>query len=145
MRLHCSTASVFFGCLPLIRADVMPNVSTLGAVQRKNSKNPSLLWKWVGGSRSHPEFFFLENHPKIALTSTDISVCILLEVVSYYDLSVLSMSVMGFKKKFGCGWVGELSSIQVYFGFFNQHYTFLLTVNLLLHAIFVFHISEAVN
>ena len=32
------------------------------------SKNPRLLWKWVGGSRSHSEFcFVLENHPKIAL------------------------------------------------------------------------------
>ena len=38
------------------------------------------------------------------------SVCIrtLIKVVSYYDLSVLSMSVMDFKKKkFGWGW-GEL-------------------------------------
>ena len=32
----------------------------------------------------------------------------LLKVVSYYDLSVLSMSVMGFKKKFGFGGWGEL-------------------------------------
>ena len=40
------------------------------------------------------------------------SVYTLLKVVSYYDLSVLSMSVMGFQKKFGC-----VSSIQVYFGF----------------------------
>ena len=33
------------------------------------------------------------------------SVCIhtLLKVGSYYDLSVLSMSVMGFQKKFGWG------------------------------------------
>ena len=30
----------------------------------------------------------------------------LLKVVIYYDLSVLSMSVMGFQKKFGWGWVG---------------------------------------
>ena len=38
------------------------------------------------------------------------SVYTLLKVVSYYDLSVLSMSVMGFqKKKFGwVGWWGEL-------------------------------------
>ena len=28
----------------------------------------------------------------------------LLKVVSYYDLSVLSMSVRGFQKKFGWGW-----------------------------------------
>ena len=27
--------------------------------------------------------------------------CTLLKVVSYYDLTVLSMSVMGFQKKFG--------------------------------------------
>ena len=38
----------------------------------------------------------------------------LLTVVGYYDLSVLSMSVMGFqKKKFG--WrVGGVSSIQIF-------------------------------
>ena len=29
-------------------------------------KNSRLLWKWVGGSRSHLEFF-LENHPKIVI------------------------------------------------------------------------------
>ena len=46
----------------------------------------------------------------------------LLTVVSYYDLSVLSMSVMGFQKKVrmeGGGWVGGVGSIQVYFGFFE--------------------------
>ena len=41
----------------------------------------------------------------------------LLKVISYYDLSVLSMSVIGFQKNFGCGWVDGVSSIQVYFGF----------------------------
>ena len=35
-----------------------------------------------------------------------LSVYTLLKVVSYYDLSVLSMPVMGSKKKFG--WVCEL-------------------------------------
>ena len=54
----------------------------------------------MGGSRSHSEFF-LENHPKIALNHNA-----LLKVVSYYDLSVLSMSVMGSQKKFGWG-MGE--------------------------------------
>ena len=41
----------------------------LGAVQRNSSaKNPRLLWKWVGGSRSHSDFvLFFENHPKTAL------------------------------------------------------------------------------
>ena len=35
-------------------------------------------------------------------------VCTLAKVVGYYDLSVLSMSVMGFQKKvwMGGGWVG---------------------------------------
>ena len=31
--------------------------------------------------------------------------CYFGKVVNYYDLSVLSMSVMGFQKKFVCGWV----------------------------------------
>ena len=45
------------------------------------------------------------------------SVCIyaLLKVFSYYDLSVLPMSVVGFQKK--NWWAGGVSSIQVYFGF----------------------------
>ena len=47
-------------------------VSELGALQRKkNSKNPRLLWKWVGGSRSHSEFFVCgkssQNSPKPVL------------------------------------------------------------------------------
>ena len=40
----------------------------------------------------------------------------LLKVVSCYDLSVLSMSVMGFQKKFGWGWVG---GVQVFFYVWN--------------------------
>ena len=47
------------------------------------------------------------------------SVCIkvetLLKVVNYYDMSVLSMSVMGYQKNLDRGWVGGVSSIQVYF------------------------------
>ena len=35
-------------------------------VKKNSLKNSRLLWKWVGGSRSHSEFF-LENHHKIAL------------------------------------------------------------------------------
>ena len=38
-----------------------------GFAKKKNSKNPRLLWKWVGGSRSHSEFLCVENRPKIAL------------------------------------------------------------------------------
>ena len=49
--------------------------------------------------------------------------CTLLKVVSYYDLSVLSMSVMGFQKKSldgVCGW-GELypSLLWIVFNFSN--------------------------
>ena len=44
--------------------------------------------------------------------------CILfVKVVSYYDLSVLSMSVMGFPKKVGMGVSGCGEPIQFYFGF----------------------------
>ena len=57
-----------------------------------------------------------------------LSVYALLKVVGYYDLSVLSMSVMGFQKKtFGWrvpgwvgGWVGGVSSIQFFCGFFES-------------------------
>ena len=59
---------------------------------------------------SKPVLIFWSSIPCILFVYT------LLKVVSYYDLSVMSMSVMGFQKKFG--WVvGEVSSIQVYFGF----------------------------
>ena len=45
------------------------------------------------------------------------SVYTLLKVVSYYDLSVLSMSVM--VSKVWMGWVGGVSSIQVFLDFLN--------------------------
>ena len=79
------------------------------------SKNPSSLWKWVGVSRSHPEFFFgksSQNSSKpipIIWSGIPCVLCLyyiqkmLLKVVRYYDLIVLSMSVMGFQKSFdGC-------------------------------------------
>ena len=48
------------------------------------------------------------------------SVCICIaKVVGYYDLSGLSMSVMGFQKKgLDGGWVGGVSSIQFLFWIF---------------------------
>ena len=56
----------------------------------------------MGASRSHSEFF-LENHLTIALNQY----CYFGKVVNYYDLSVLSMSVMDFPKNLdGGGWVG---------------------------------------
>ena len=81
----------------------------------------------MGRSRSHSGKKLLENLPKIALYQycyfglvwpIQFVFCLytLLKVVSYYDLSVLSKSVMGFQtKKFL--WVGGVSSIQCYFGF----------------------------
>ena len=45
-----------------------------------------------------------------------LSVYTLLKVVGYYDVGVLSMSVMGFQQK-KCGW--DLSSIQVFLDFSN--------------------------
>ena len=45
------------------------------------------------------------------------SVYALIKVVSYYDLSVLSMSVMGFQKKFGYG-VGGVRFIHFFWGDF---------------------------
>ena len=44
----------------------------------------------------------------------------LLKVVGYYDMSVLSMSVMGFQKKsLDGGWVDGVSSIQFCWHFWN--------------------------
>ena len=59
--------------------------------------------QWVGGFRSHSELCFVENHPKIPINQLRyfgvvLSVYTLLKVVSYYDLNVLYMSVMDFKK-----------------------------------------------
>ena len=48
-----------------------------------------------------------------------LSVHTLLKVVGYYDLSVLSMLVMGFQKKFGWGVVGGWGELYpIFFGFF---------------------------
>ena len=47
------------------------------------------------------------------------AVCTLLKVVNHYDLSVLSMSVMGFQKSFdGGGWGERHPSIFWIFGIF---------------------------
>ena len=58
-----------------------------------------------------------QNSPKQVLIFWSSIPCVfclytLLKVVGYYDLSVLSMSVMGFQKK-------SLSTIQVFFGIFE--------------------------
>ena len=90
-----------------------------GFAKLKKSK-----WKWLGGSRIHLDKKGLENRPKIKFClytfHASIPVCILfvstlLNVVSRYDLSVLSMSWV-FKKWIGGGGCG-VSSIQFLFGF----------------------------
>ena len=47
-----------------------------------------------------------------------LSVYTLLKVVGYYDWSILSMSVMGFRKKVWMG-MGGVSSIQFFWDFRN--------------------------
>ena len=64
----------------------------------------------MGGSRSHSEFFLgklSQNSPKpvIFLSSIPCVFCLYIaKSFGYYDLSVLSISVMGFQKKIW--WVG---------------------------------------
>ena len=58
------------------------------------------------------------------------SVYTLLKVVGYYDLSVLSMSVMGFQKKVWMGgWVGGVRCIQVFFWDFGNLFNFAKPLN----------------
>ena len=52
--------------------ETIPHGHTKGlCTERKNSKKTRLLWKWVGGSRSHSEFVFFgkssQNSPKPVL------------------------------------------------------------------------------
>ena len=48
----------------------------------------------------------------------------LLKIVGYYDLSVLSMSVMGFQKSLDGGWVGGVSSIHFFLDFWRKKNNF---------------------
>ena len=86
----------------------------------------------MGGSRSHSEFFCgksSQNSSKPVLIFWSSILCILsvymIKVVSYYDLSVLSMSVIGFQK-FGWG-VGGWG--EVYPSFFRIFFTFAKPLN----------------
>ena len=83
----------------------------------------------MGGHRSHSEFLVFfgklsQNSPKpvqIFWSRISCVFCLytLLKVVGYYDLSVLSMSVMGFRKKFGWGVGGWGELYPSLFGFFE--------------------------
>ena len=69
-----------------------------------------------------------------------LSVCALPKVVGYYDVSVLSMSVMGFQKKLDGEWVGVVSSIQFGFGFlecfnFTKPLTVVRSVVITMHLV----------
>ena len=92
-----------------------------GFAKKKNSNNPRLLWKWVGPGLTRIFFFFFgkstQNSPKPVLIfwSSIPYMCILTvyalqKVVGYYDLSVLSMSVMG---------LDRVRSIQFFLDFWN--------------------------
>ena len=88
----------------------------LGAVQRKfqKSENTMEMGEWVQVSLGFFVGKLSQNSSKpvqIRWSSMPYVLCLynytLLKVVSFYDLSVLSMSVMGFQKKLdGGGWVG---------------------------------------
>ena len=73
-----------------------------------------------------PNFVSQNRHeivtPHIAICI--LSVYTLIKVVSYYDLSVLSMSVMGFHKKSLDGAVGGVRSIQFFFDFWWNFFNF---------------------
>ena len=78
----------------------------------------------MGGSRFHYEFFFLgkivpkqpEKPVLIFWSSIPRVFCLYVQkVVGYYDLSVLSTSLMDFQKKLDGGWVGGVSSIQFFY------------------------------
>ena len=62
----------------------------------------------MGGSKSHSHFLW-KNRPKTALVVYHDVFCldILLKVVSYYDFSVLSKSLMACQKKIMVGGWGE--------------------------------------
>ena len=68
-----------------------------------------------------------------------LSVHTLLKGVGYFDLSVLSLSVMGFQKNRSLdgGWVGGVRSIQVFFWIFG----ILLTLQSPLIPPMISHIS----
>ena len=85
----------------------------------------------MDGSSSHLEFFFGKSSqntskPVQIFWSSSIPYVFCLYIgstfitaVIYYDVSVLSMSVMGFQKNIWIG-VGGVSSIQVFFGFWKK-------------------------
>ena len=80
-----------------------------GFAKKKNSKNMRLLWKWVGGSRSHWDGKSSQNSPTPEL--------IFWSTVYHDFLSVGYFDLVSTTKKFGWGGcVGSALSICVIFG-----------------------------
>ena len=77
--------------------------------------DPGLARKKIGKSSQNSSILIL-----IFCGSIPCVFCMLLKVVSHYDLIVLSMSVGGFHKSLDKGWVGEASTIQFFYLNFNQ-------------------------
>ena len=78
----------------------VPFVFFVGKSSQNSPKPVVIFWSSI-------PFFCLDNYA-------------LLKVVGYHDLSVLSMSVMGFQKKSLDGvWVGGVSYIQFFLVFFE--------------------------
>ena len=82
----------------------------VGALQSKQIQKSQVNYGsgWVGPGLTRKKIIgkSSQNSPSLVLIFGKYTMCILfvyalLKVVAYYDLRVLSMSVMGFPKKFG--------------------------------------------
>ena len=79
---------------------------------------PTRIFSFCGKSSqnsSKPVLIFWSSIPYKCILCVDT----LLKVVGYYDFSVLSMSVMGFQKKFGWGVDGWGELYPSFFGIFG--------------------------
>ena len=94
-----------------------------GALQSKKQKYELTMEMggWVQVTRKKNIRKSSQNRPIPVLIFYSSIPCVfclyIAKVVGYYDLSVLSMSVMGFQKIWIGGWAGGVSSIQFYFSF----------------------------
>ena len=96
----------------------------LGALQKKFKK--SEITMEVGLTRNFFGKSSQNSAKPVFWSSIPCVFCLyIVQSVGYYDLSVLSMSVIGFQqKKFGWGWVGGVSSTQAFFWDFLNFFNF---------------------